>query len=97
MQTGTVFKTPILREILRIQNLHQVEHCAFLDVIQLFQSVGCVRTNFRFAQLNRIRNHLFGLEIEIRWVACSGIVGSNCFCFRKHDSDDRENGATGYH
>ena len=24
------FKTPILQEILRIQNLHQVEHCAFL-------------------------------------------------------------------
>ena len=36
------FKTPILQEILRIQNLHQVEHCAFLEVIQLFQSVGCV-------------------------------------------------------
>ena len=27
------FKTPILQEILRIQNLHQVEHCAFLEVI----------------------------------------------------------------
>ena len=23
------FKTPILQEILRIQNIHQVEHCAF--------------------------------------------------------------------
>ena len=29
MQIGNVFKTPILQEILRIQNLHQVEHCAF--------------------------------------------------------------------
>ena len=27
------FKTPILQEIWRIQNLHQVEHCAFLEVI----------------------------------------------------------------
>ena len=35
------FKIPILQEILRIQNLHQVEHCTFLEVIQLFQSVGC--------------------------------------------------------
>ena len=25
-------KTPILQEILRIQNLHQVEHGAFLEV-----------------------------------------------------------------
>ena len=34
------FKTPNLQEILRIQNLHQVEHCAFLEVIRLFQFVG---------------------------------------------------------
>ena len=27
------YKTPILQEILRIQNLHQVEHCAFWEVI----------------------------------------------------------------
>ena len=32
------FKTPILQEILRIQNLHQVEHCAFSEAIRLFQS-----------------------------------------------------------
>ena len=37
MQIGTVFKTPILREILRTQNLLRVEHCAFLEVIHLFQ------------------------------------------------------------
>ena len=36
-------KTPILQEILRIQNLRQVEHCAFSETIRLFQSVGCVR------------------------------------------------------
>ena len=33
------FKTPILQDILRIQNLHQVEHCALLEVIRKFQSV----------------------------------------------------------
>ena len=37
------FKTPILQQILRIQNLRQVEHCAFWEAIRLFQSVGCVR------------------------------------------------------
>ena len=42
------FKTPILREILRIQNLHQVEHCAFWEVICLFQSVGCGRNKLQF-------------------------------------------------
>ena len=42
------FKTPILLEILRIQNLHQVEHCAFLEAIRLFQSVGCVRNKLQF-------------------------------------------------
>ena len=31
------FKVPILQEILRIQILHQVEHCAFLEVTCLFQ------------------------------------------------------------
>ena len=36
MQTLTV-KTPILREILRIQNPLLEEHCAFLEVIHLFQ------------------------------------------------------------
>ena len=32
----------------RIQNLHQVEHCAFLEVIPLFQSVGCARNKLQF-------------------------------------------------
>ena len=43
------FKTPILQEILRIQNLHQVQHCAFSEAIRLFQSVGCVRNKFQFS------------------------------------------------
>ena len=42
------FKTPILQEILRIQNLHQVQHCAFSDAIRLFQSVGCARNKLQF-------------------------------------------------
>ena len=48
-------KTPILQEILEIQNLLQVEHCAFLEVIRSFQSGGCVRNKlqFRTAQQNQ--------------------------------------------
>ena len=42
------FRTLTLREILRIQNLRQVEHCTFLEVIHLFQSVGCVRNELQF-------------------------------------------------
>ena len=42
------FKTPILREILRTQNLLQVEHRAFLEVIHLFQKVRCVRSKHQF-------------------------------------------------
>ena len=49
-------------------------------------------TNNSFAQFNRIRNHLFGRWIEIRRTACSRVVGFDCFCFGKHDSDNRENG-----
>ena len=44
-------------------------------------------TNLCFKQFNRIRNHLFGHWIEIGWVACSGIMGSNCFCLCKRVSD----------
>ena len=35
------FKTPILQEILRNQNPLLEEHYAFLEVIHLFQQVGC--------------------------------------------------------
>ena len=42
------FKTQILQEILRIQNLLRVEHCAFLEVIHLFRKVGCARNKHQF-------------------------------------------------
>ena len=42
------FRTLILQEIFRIQNLHQVELCAFLEVIHLFQSVVCARNKLQF-------------------------------------------------
>ena len=42
------FKTPILQEILRTQNPLLEEHYVFLDVIHLFQEVGCVRNKLQF-------------------------------------------------
>ena len=42
------FKTPDLLEILRTQNLLLVEHHAFLEVIHLFQQVGCARSKPQF-------------------------------------------------
>ena len=59
------FKTPILREILRIQNLLQVELCAFLQATRLFQSAGCVRNKLPFhtAQQNQ---KSFSLDAGLR-------------------------------
>ena len=42
------FKILISREILRTRNPLQVEHCALLEVMHLFQSVGCVRNKLLF-------------------------------------------------
>ena len=47
------FKTPILREILRIQNLHQVQYCAISEAMRLFQSVGCVRNKLHFRTIQQ--------------------------------------------
>ena len=62
------FKTPILLEILRIQ-LRQEEHCVFLEVIRLFQTVGCVRNKllFRTVQQNQ-KSCLWTLDWD--WMVC---------------------------
>ena len=49
------FKTPILQEILRIQNLLRVEHCAFLEVIHFYPTSWMCKKNklqFRTVQQN---------------------------------------------
>ena len=43
-----VFKTPNLLQIFRTQNPIRAEHCAFCDVIHLYQQVGCVRNKLQF-------------------------------------------------
>ena len=59
-------KTLTSREILKIQNPLRVEHYAFLEVIHLFQQVGCVRNRLPFltAQLN-LKSSLSGHGTEI--------------------------------
>ena len=51
-------------------------------------------TNFSFTQFNRIWNHLVGHWTEIGWFACSGTMGSNCFCSWKYISCFRWTGET---
>ena len=46
-RSGLCFQTPILQEILGIQNLNQVEHCEFSEAIRMFQSVGCRRNKLQ--------------------------------------------------
>ena len=46
-------------------------------------------TNFSFTQFNRIWNYLLGHRTEIGWFACSGIMGSDCFCLWKRLSNLR--------
>ena len=43
-------------------------------------------TNSCFSQFNRIRNDILGRRIEVGRVACSGTMGSNCFCSWKQNS-----------
>ena len=76
---GDCFKTPILREILRIQNPHQEEHCAFWKSYVCTNQLDVQETNFSLAQFNSIRNHLFGRRIEIRRYSRS--------CPWKHNSE----------
>ena len=57
------FKTPILQEILRMQNLHQVEHCAFLEVERLFQSVGCVRSKLQFRTVQQSQKSFLWMQV----------------------------------
>ena len=72
------FKTPILREILRTQNLLLVEYYAFWK---------WKKANFSFTQFNRLRNHLLGRWLEIGRDSRSRFMGSDCFSNWKHDSE----------
>ena len=79
------FKTPFLQETLRIQNLLQLEHCAFS--IRLWQSVGCARNKLqsRTVQQNK-RSFLWMLDWD--WTENPHLICVNwSFQFLKHDSE----------
>ena len=59
------FKTPILQEILRIQNLRQVEHCAFSEAIRLFQLVGCVRNELQFRTVQQNQKSFPWMQVKV--------------------------------
>ena len=76
------FKTPILQEILRTRNLLQVEHCAFSEVIRLFQSPGCVRNNLQFRTVQQNQKPFLWMQ-DWAWTVyprlTSGIWSSQFF------------------
>ena len=75
------FKTLTLQEILKIQNLRLEEHYVYFGS-HTFVPISwmCKKQTCSFSQLNRIWNYLSGHGTEIGRFACSGIMGSNCFC-----------------
>ena len=80
-------KTPILQEILRIQNLRQVEHCSFRKPYVCSNQLDVLETNFSFAQFNRIRIHFLGRRIEVGWYTRTWFMGSDRRSSWKHDSE----------
>ena len=65
LKIGTVSRLRFCGEILRIQNLHQVEYCASLWSSYICScQLDVQETNFSFAQYKRIRNHFLGRRIE---------------------------------
>ena len=59
------FRTLTLREILKIQNPLLEEHCAFLEVIHLFQQVGCVRNKHQFSH-SSTESEIISLDTGLR-------------------------------
>ena len=61
------FKTLISREILKIQNPLLEEPCAFLEVIHLFQQVGCARNKLLFLTVQQnLKSSIISLDTGLR-------------------------------
>ena len=80
-------KTPILQEILRIQNQHHEEHCAFLEVIHLFQSVGCVRNKLQFRTVQQDQKSFLWVQDWVWMVFRTWFMESDLCSSLKHDSE----------
>ena len=60
------FRTPILQGILKIRNPLLVEQCAFLEVIHLFQQVGCARNKLQFHTVCSTESEIISLDAGLR-------------------------------
>ena len=72
MQIGTVSRFRFCGRS-RMQNLHKGEHCAFLEVIQLFQSVGCVRNKLQFRTVRQNQKSFPWMQDE-EWMAYAQFI-----------------------
>ena len=59
------FKTLTSRDILKIRNPLLEEHCAFLEVIHLFQEVGCARNKLLFPH-SSTESEIISLDTGLR-------------------------------
>ena len=86
------FKTPILHEILRIQNVRQVEHCAFSASHTFVPiSCGCVRNKLQFHtdQQNPKSSLDAGLRLDgipalDLWDLIVAVLGYTNQCHKEH-------------
>ena len=80
MQTGTVSRLWLCGRSWRFK-IHFWRNIMYFRKSYICSNkLDVQETNCCFSQFNRIWNHLSGHWTEIGWVACSGIMGSNCFC-----------------
>ena len=83
------FKTPILREILRIQNPLLEEHGAFSEATRLFQSVGCVRNKLQFR--SSTESEIISLEAGLRMDGIPALDLWDLIVTVLHGSTDQNN------
>ena len=63
-----LFQDSDLREILKILNPLLEEHCAFLEVIRLFQQVGCARNKLLFLTVQQnLKSSRWTLGYIVSW------------------------------
>ena len=78
---GTVSRLWLRRRSWRFKSHFWEEHYAFLEVIRLFpRSWMCKKQTAVSHSSTDSEIISFGHWTEIGWFACSGAVGSNCFC-----------------
>ena len=71
------FKILTLREILRIQNFLQVEHCAFSEATRLFRQAGCARNKHQFHTVQQ-NLRLFHWMQVYAWTAFPRLICGIC-------------------